>query len=458
MGCRKNVAQPAVEKTLTFEDDALVMRGCHPDVKVSAWPDLRIWVRNHPDAVWIESPHGDGVRLPLAVSHAFGVLNCPGNQHYWREFLTKSPSEYTDYNGACITFVERIPAQIRQWIRGYNAGQIQVLIAFARLGQPARDLAQGGAWALLYALAHYDWFLDRPACSWEQVAQLLHQSQRAIWEFLLGCGEEGFARLMRKCDQYPITLRFIRRMHELYRRDSVRRVLAHLPAINRVVTKVLEKDAWLQRCAPRLLLELARDPDCITDEYSLSDWIEKVFSHPEARKQYFSFTAMGVDERKWARTEHGNSRNEVDYNVHFPAPPLPGIEDLIEPITTVHELRAEGRTMQNCLSHTTPYEIPYGASYIYRIHPYRGMDLQRATLEIVRDGEDKCWRIGQLYGPANEAVNATTLTLVQRYLRYAQEPRVLAARQMAQYCLYPLQLSLPYPRQLCFPWEWFSHE
>jgi len=460
MGCRKNVAQPAVEKTLTFEDDALVMRGCHPDVKVSAWPDLRIWVRNHPDAAWIESPGWDRICLPAKFWRVCQALNTPGHQHMWDEFTASGRSEYTDRNCACLTFAERIPAQIRRWCLDFKLGRQRVLEAFARLGQPARDLAQSGAWTLLSALAHYNGFLRDPdAWSWEQVAQLLRRRQRDIWQVLLRCGEEGFARLMRKCVQALAHPSLFWRMPELYRRDSVRHLMAHLPVINPVVAKVLEKDAWRQRCTPRLLQEIARYPDCTTNAGSYLEMIETVFRHPSARAKYFSLAAIDADALEWwmEKNKNGSDINR-DEKIHFPDPPLPGIEELIEPITTIHKLRAEGRTMQNCLSHATPFDVLFGASYIYRIHSYRGMDLQRATLEIVRDGDDDCWRIGQLYGPANEAVNVTTLTLVQRYLRYAQEPRVLAARQMAQYCLYPLQLSLPYPRQLCFPWEWFSHE
>lgn len=81
----------------------------------------------------------------------------------------------------------------------------------------------------------------------------------------------------------------------------------------------------------------------------------------------------------------------------------------------------EGRLMANCLAGPTTFQfrerIRLGEVYFYRL-----LKPERATVMIARD-DDKVWRVREVKGPKNAAVEFETVAAVVRMVAEGQGER-----------------------------------
>ena len=112
------------------------------------------------------------------------------------------------------------------------------------------------------------------------------------------------------------------------------------------------------------------------------------------------------DRRRRKSDDHSFSGHPATHS--FPRPPIPGTEDII-PLSNSEQLMEEGRNQVHCAPVYATL-IRGGGIYIYKV-----LAPERATLSITK-GAGGCWRIREIRGKNNAAVQPETVRHVQAWL------------------------------------------
>ncbi len=381
---------------------------------VSAWPDLEAWRR--------DSNQGD-----------WRTCADPGLNLQWMQLSAEDPDEDAAGQGrlpfpspradeaeAYRAFLSTIPQPVLDWSCRYQEGYWRILNAFRHLGPAAQDLCCGGAFSLLFMLAHLDRFcLRRRQHSWALARSLARMPQRDALADLGFPQAESTARLMRNVPPESCSIRNLRRLRKLIRTPAHIRLLRHLPRINAGVIVMLGAAICRDLCSMKLLTEVGLATS--NDEAPITAWDLGEIAHlagqvtnpPEA------MLFNSLSEVDAAKSDLWGRFNRTSVPGEFPTPPFPGMPGMIDPITTSRELASEGRAMLHCAAQYANL-VRAGQAYFYRVAARADVGLERATLMIERRGVGWRWLLRELRGRGNLRVSQTTKAIVRRFLAAAQ--------------------------------------
>jgi hypothetical protein len=119
---------------------------------------------------------------------------------------------------------------------------------------------------------------------------------------------------------------------------------------------------------------------------------------------------------------------EPQPRVDFDPPSLP---DVIEQLSDVRSLKAEGNKMKNCVGRYA-LRVAERRSFIFRVLRGTIPGVERATLELVPSKPPRLWRLVQLKGIRNSPVTPATQQLVREWLRCVNENPQIDARELLE--------------------------
>ena len=309
-----------------------------------------------------------------------------------------------------------IPADVRRVVTPYARGQWQLLAWIARSGPAALDLCVSNP-ALAFMVASAWQFRNPgggPTC--EPIPALLpYRKQRSILGWLGFPGTDAARHIVRKITYPAMNLEWLVALRERLRVAEIAKRLAHVPRINAAILRMTAESSILH-VSPRLLQEIADGSDAAppVQPDTLADTLQMWRQVRPGRPLPLFHSADRV------RDAHEELTVLVDRHIRptlrataLPPPPFPGTS-IIRPLTSVSELRREGRRQHNC-----------AASYAVRVARgnyamYRVLAPERCTLGLIRRGRNGNWRIDQLKGPSNAAVSAETRLMVRDWLKQAR--------------------------------------
>ena len=379
--------------------------GQHQQV-VSSWPALQAWKKTTVRAPWRTcDPDLDLQRL-----YCLAEETEPGQE-------PRLPLAHGRRTEVYAAFLLAIPRRVREWVLAYPEGYWRLLHAFRRLGSAAEDLAAGGAFALLFMLAHLDRFDHaHPRQDWSCARSLVRRRQRDALHVLGFQRRESVARLLRNVPPGTCTVANLRLLRKILRNQATHRLLAHLPRINAGVLLCLARHDRREFCTGGLLAEIGKDRSNDTIGLSAGK-LGEVLRMADRLGCAHELTPL----RSLARLEalHRDLNESLclaKYDgVDFPPPPLPGVPGQIEPIRTPEELFLEGRTMKHCVGEYAP-AIAAGNAYAYRVAAGGPEGTDRATLVVVNENTRSEWMIDGLRGMCNKRVSPATESAVRRFM------------------------------------------
>jgi hypothetical protein len=367
---------------------------------------------------------------------------------------------------AFIAFRNELPPELVALVEPFLSHQWALLVMLHH--QPSTvDLALSNP-VLAYCLASNNEFRGThvKAAAFQAISHS-YARQRAILEWLGFPGTEAMVRLMRKIPPQSAAPSILRRLRIAVARDSrVIELLAHQPLVTTGVLELVVTLSILDVVTPKLLLEVSRQqPEAggqsvadalhgsmdllrsfaprrrvapftrvedalrfreeVDAEHAahqermaeaLQRFREEVAAAHAAHQQRRAEALQRARTERWAQLRRANQqalerhrRLQEQERRSFPRPPVPGTPDII-PLTSVAQLKAEGREMRHCVGQYGTL-VDSGATYVYRV-----MAPERATLSIVR-GEEGCWRRADIKAKSNRKVGAETVGTVDAWLR-----------------------------------------
>jgi len=339
---------------------------------------------------------------------------------------------------AFLSLRAEIPAEIVHAVEPFGSHQWTLMVLLH--DQPrAMDLATSNP-VLAYCLANNAEFRGtrREAAAFQAICYS-HRKQRTILEWLGFPGTESIARLLRRIPPEAASPSLLRRLRTAIQADSrVMDSLVHLQRINAEVLELVTNQRVFDLVTPALLLEVAAI-DFAPGEPSLADQVlgglailhevasvrvvapfarvrqvqrfrEDTDAEYHAHQQRVEAKRQAAERRRAAREQRQQRTLERPKPPErpLPSPPIPGTADII-PITTVTDLKSEGKEQRNCVG-TYTTRIRRGKVYIYRV-----MAPERATLAIV-PRDDGAWHLSELLARNNRNVRANTVAAVSYWL------------------------------------------
>ena len=345
-------------------------------------------------------------------------------------------------------FRDELPEHLVRVVEPFGSHQWPLLMLLHE--QPrAVDLARSNP-VLAYCLANNDQFRGT-RCEAAAIEALGHsqQRQRMILKWLGFPGTECMVRIMRKILPAGVSPSLLRRLRPALQSDpGVAELLSHRTRISAGLIMLLIPERLRPLITPRLLMEVERAGDAdraaeAGDSVLSSLRLIKEFA---PRRRIRPFTSLAqistfrqqVDEeyqahlrrqdearqeaQRIARQEDHRRREQARIRRRregerraaiaarpYPSPPVPGTPDIV-PLTSVEQLRAEGKELCNCVGSYASLVLK-GGLYVYRV-----MAPERATLAIKRR-PDGSWRRSELKKQANRDVRQSTKSFVDGWLR-----------------------------------------
>lgn len=348
------------------------------------------------------------------------------------------PSEQIDDPRALAGFHQRTrnfqawldtipPAQLAA-ARSVPEGQFAILSMLSRCGLAALELMQSTP-SLGQLLAHTHRAVS-PGPKWplRSIRACLPKRQRDICRYLGFGHSQRVVKLLRKVDPAASTILNLLELRKgVVNRPDVLDRLAHVPTLNagHMYLVGAHHEDLLDRVGDRFLLELAALPSrrqqvvCVRELRDTCRMQEQLGVPPRV------FTSSQQVHRDHERLigDFQDVRLLAQETVLFPPPPFPGIPEhpfldlALRPLATPEEVHAEGREMGHCVF-SYARNIRDGRCYIYTM-----LAPERCTIELLHRRAG--WVVGQVAGPCNRQVMASTRSVVTEWLRGEQAPRNL---------------------------------
>lgn len=316
-----------------------------------------------------------------------------------------------------------IPMEVRLLVRAYRERHWHLLSLAARCGQPAIDLMAANP-ALAWALASSWVFRVQPVREPMRAARRLlapGRSQRDILGWLGFPATDAARRALRKLPPQNASVNTLLALRNALHDPVAARTLAHLPALNHDVVRIVSDPQLRPLASHALLLDLLSLParpgpeagryaeaamklrDCL----GLLDALElpahslralRTLAELETRhdelvmQQRLLLQAAGPDAPAWRE---------------LPPPPLPDSPTIIG-LRTGQELTDEGVAMQHCVGGYGA-RVAAGECAIFRV-----LAPERATVAIARSGG--AWRVAELRLAFNREPDLKTRKAVEHWL------------------------------------------
>jgi hypothetical protein len=406
--------------TFSFKDGELQIGADRTQWFLAGWPNLKAEAseagakrcESRPDFRLFKPREGGGV-----ISHMDGEHK---PAHGSGE-LDDAAQKHAAFEAFRATFPEPVIAAVER----FQSHQWNLVDLISRREREALDLAQINP-ALFFCLGNNDVFrehkhvLRSPAylAMW-----LLPEKQRNILEWLGFPATEAMAVCMRKIPPESITTWGGRFFREIVKGSpDVLKLLGHVPVINRSVLQMVYSWRLSEIATPNLLLEVSQLEEDRVYPHVAERLMDAVRLFVEVRKdqrppkissvkkieQFHEEMVREYQQQVERRQERRRLKLERQRKLdELPPPPLPGTADIV-PITTVTELKKEGRAMRNCLA-SYVRRVKSGGCYIYRL-----LKPERAVFSLIRSGSD--WHLGQIEKSSNRNVKLSTVTAVRHWL------------------------------------------
>lgn len=350
-----------------------------------------------------------------------GILTI-GNEHYgrWPDFrplTTRTKGGFrecwflldalTADDLHCWAWRQNIPAEVVAAVVSYPYGHAELLQCAAVAPSGFLRLYRSCPASLLMISAY--WAFDResdgePAEGEKQNWQK-RMLQDPIGAGLPAIGLDARKEMLRTFGKIPPQMCYeymLVGFREVLGKRRAARLLRYLPTLNEEVLFLLGAPRPIYD--PHLLSLAANEP--IFGGRRLHDLVWEIIDNREKRRgrPYWPYRGRV---RTWIDLFKVWDRNDSDDRYFLPAPPVPvdradryGLN--LEPLRTEHEVREEGRVMQNC-SRDYLEAIVFGEMYLYRL-----LEPERATVRL-KKASDGGWQVAeaQLMSNASE-VSADT--------------------------------------------------
>ena len=337
---------------------------------------------------------------------------CITDRDSWPEGLTTEEIEVRARRRAWVEwylaythaqFFDTMPPDVRATLLKYRQRRWQLMNLLIRC--PGAHELEASNPALAFALAN-NWVFHKPAVSQPLRAarSLLRRKQRHILGWLGFPATESTVKIFRKVTPDTLDVQTLFYLRGALADKARAKKLAHLPRLNAGVLRLATDPRWVRFCSPRLLAEVAVDPE--------EDWqpqlywlLRDCFRMDQETQEHLCpcpFRSreqlLGVHEELTAGYERMLRIGLTAHSIKtLPPPPFQGTAS-IQPLRTPAELLEEGGTMQHCAAGYCG-EVGRGGAYLYRV-----VAPVRATISIERHADG--WTRGQLRGQKNEAIPA----------------------------------------------------
>jgi hypothetical protein len=269
---------------------------------------------------------------------------------------------------------------------------------------------------LAYLLAHADVVFHSVQQPLRASRRLIRRRRREILGWLGFPATESWVRIMKKI-QPPISLSVPRMLYlkQAAHEPAVDKLLRHCPRINYGVLRIATDQELRPLISPQTAAEIGRHRGF--DRRPKAAWLlQEVLGMLELINKHERWIAKSLQH---LQETHDNLIQEtagftINRRFAFPTPTLPGAEG-IEPLASFAAVREEGRQQRHCIgSLHYARAIINNELYVYLVLP----PWQRATAAI--NHTNGCWRLRDLKGVANSAVDQQTTEYVQNWLRTHQ--------------------------------------
>lgn len=332
-----------------------------PPVRFGLFSDGMPWYRGHGDG-WVETAFDWGARLVNRAHESQRDLPVLRYLNDWPPAVIAAVEPMWFAQACVLQVCARYPAAADLARSNPNllwlVGDRYALDANWRERLP--DLLGGSQRALLAAV------LDQPRVREAQV--------RFLRKVLLMRGDRATLRRLRKAvrdEDAVMTLRHWRRLPSSLLEVVRGPLLPHLHWLREelvatdnpwVLGRILEPRLTLLRDTSRMLAGYARDrTDLLVARYA-QDWAGVELVHE---------ALLGMNE-----DQHVETDPDLDPELAFGPPPIPSSEEF-QAISTVGELRREGRSMRHCVA-VRARDILEGSCYVYRVN----VAGERGTLQV----------------------------------------------------------------------------
>ena len=372
-------------------------------------PDLRVWCGDpaQPDPAEIQQ---------FVERHAGRQPAGPQSILRLRQSVQERRTKYERIRAAILlvrriqsSYFDAIPEEVRNELLRYTNRRWHLFSLFARC-PGALDLSRSNP-ALCYALAS-NWVFHKPAVKSPMRAarSLIGKKQKHILDWLGFPGTETARRIMAKTDSKAFDILRMWRFRRALGEPEIVKWLSHMEQINLSVMELVGWRDYRPFISARLLTEVSQEEvegrRRATAIRMFDDTLHMAGEMPEvAWPRPFSslrqLEAVHDDlarqrEHRWQReglTCYDGPGGEL---LSFPKPPYAGTGH-IQPILTPEDLHKEGQEMGHCVG-IYDHRVARGQCFVYRV-----TDSVRATMEIIRSGNDG-WIPGQLCLARNRPV------------------------------------------------------
>jgi hypothetical protein len=338
-------------------------------------------------------------------------------------------------------FLGKTPAEAKEALFGFRDGHRRFIRLYRAFEHQVVDFIRGGAWMLVYILAHREVVRALAPLQDDDLAALLWGKQRSLWAM---CGlpdSESVARTMRKIPVECCSIEIFHAMRAAFTSGLPASNLSHLARINlgaaQVAVHPLATTALVREVAAEPREDAAvRHRYCPTARL-LHDIVEEardrqadrllrpVRSIEDAHAMIHEILRIGIP---GARA--GPGRWSVDRPIPTDPPAIPG---LIEQLSDPQAVQSEGRTMGHCVANYAG-RVTSRTSLIFHVLPGDLPDVTRATLELVAGEPGKLWRLRQVRAKHNGPVSSATTVLVEAWLQLANDNPQVSSTELETAC------------------------
>ena len=376
-------------------------------LRISGWPELKAIIQSRHDRRWL-SFHPEfrvlpSLRLlPGEESGEFTRLAPEGLAAQAAERLRMAAEQ----RRALLHFRHAFPTDIARVVGRLPEHQWTILRLLV-LDRSTLDLLALNP-SLVFALALR---FTGPGTH-RAVPRLGHEPQRALARHVGFPGTEAAVRILRKVPPEALTATTLERLRSGLINPDALTAMSHLQTIPAGVIALAAEEDLFTRCTASFLMEVAQDPDSVADSAAARMLRETLDMHA-ALDPGADLRVQGPEQlsRRHERltAEYRRLLEQRAKAGTFQPSPLPGIDGVIEPLSSVDSLAREGRTQSNCVLGYAD-AVRQGRLYCYRV-----LQPERATLSLIATAGGR-WTLGELRTACNRPVRDTTRALVEEWL------------------------------------------
>lgn len=417
-----------------FRDDKYYQYTPTTVTVMAGWPRMLAWQKTRKAPGW-RMLRPDCGRPSLREPSACGAICYSSGTEERSEHCQRGEGDCVAMHSAWTRWSQQIPYEIRELVGEYRERHWHLLSLAARCGEPAIDLMKANP-ALAWALASSWVFREKPVQEPMRAARRLlgpGKSQRDILAWLGFPSSSAARRVVRKLRIRSINVHTLFNLREAMRDPDAMQFMAHLPALNHGVLRLLADPELRPFCTANFLADVLAADGRRERAEGVNAIGDREDGYAQAAMTLRDCLGMldfaGIDRgtfqpvRSLADLEMRHDRllrpqllnrqlieTETREPLTLPPPPLLGTTE-IQPLSIEAALGEEGALMHHCVG-SYGARVAQGNLAIYRV-----LAPERATVAIGR--KNGRWHIVEMRLACNKAPSAATIQAVERWLRSA---------------------------------------